>query len=110
MNNKTNKSMFESLNITNKLYFIGKYIFFGVVTWAYWGTMFSFARKSTSGGIVSFTLLILFFIYREIINPEKTNSNEFGKYTSIIGIAISIIVVSYLCFNVGFIFKISLNI
>lgn len=85
--------------------FILRYIFFGFLIWSYYSTIFTISRKGTIGVIIGVGALVMFLIFNKGINPVNLNHKEFGKYTDIIGILISIIFT--LCclvplFGVGF--------
>ncbi|MBZ9626190.1 hypothetical protein G9F71_025635 [Clostridium sp. FP2] len=75
----------------DKAAFIIRYIFFGFLIWSYYSAILTIGRKGAIGVVIGFIALAMFFIFKEGINPIKMNHKEFGKYTDIIGILISII-------------------
>ncbi|MBZ9637426.1 hypothetical protein [Clostridium sp. FP1] len=89
----------------DKTAFIIRYIFFGFLIWSYYSSILTIGRKGAIGVVIGLIALAMFFIFKEGINPIKMNQKEFGKYTDIIGILISILFM--LCclaplFGIGF--------
>jgi len=79
------------INISKKIIFVFKYVFFGFLIFSYFSMLYAFAKRGSIGVVISISALIMFYMFKDNIDPRKTSSNEFGKHTDIIGAFISII-------------------
>ena len=105
MDEKQNENINSKVDIWTRLVFILRYIFFGFLIWSYYSTVFRIGSEGGIGGGIGIIALVMFLIFKGGINPIKINNSEFGKYTDIIGILISLIFV-FSClvplFGIGF--------
>ncbi|PRR82235.1 hypothetical protein [Clostridium vincentii] len=101
MDDNSQKHIYDKTNISTKAHFIVKYIFYGLLFGGYWYIIFEISQKGIVGTLLALAMSIISFFHRDIIDPVKTNKNELGKYTNIIGQVISIITITFLWFYIS---------
>lgn len=84
-----------------KAYFIAKYIFCGILFWAYLSTGYAVARKGKVGLFLGLVMLLMFILYKDIMIPIRSNKNELGEYTNIIAEIVGIIAAVFFYFYIG---------
>ncbi|MDF2883214.1 MAG: hypothetical protein K0R54_3771 [Clostridiaceae bacterium] len=100
MEDNSQKHIYDKTNISTKVHFIVKYIFYGILFGAYWYMIFEISKKGVVGNLLALVMAIILFFNRDIIAPIKTNKNELGKYTNIIAQVIGIITITFLWFYI----------
>jgi hypothetical protein len=88
-----------------KIVFIIRYIFLGLICWSFYYSIISIIRKSTVGIIIGLISIVIFgWMSSDIISPKKLNNKEFGKYTNILAFLIELITTLclFLLFGIGF--------
>lgn len=84
----------------DKLIYLLKQIFFGIMSWIYWSATYSLCKINTPWLIFSIISWILFCMF--ILNDLKKHKNEFGKNTAVVGLTVFFIVAIILSTYIGF--------
>ena len=92
------------LTIFEKMVYIFRHIFLGVLVWSFYNAIITIVRESTVGLIIGITSIAMFGMFNDIISPQKLNNMKFGKHTKIIAWLIEVITILclFLLFGIGF--------